>query len=153
MTFEENWNWQLRYLDDIKNILKEQLINFVKIEIANPKEDMEQATDLKIEVTGGNVGVRIRRDTSFRDFTIRAYKNGNRTEIDKLREGYCNWYLYCWTRNDKITDWILLDINKMREKGLLDTTRNIKMNTDGKTGFYIYALEELEDIIIASKLG
>ena len=88
--FDKNWDWQLNLMDDIKEILRKQAMYIVDIQIANEEDDMKYSTDLKIKITAGDVAVRIRRDTSFRDFTIRA-KNGNsKTEIHKLREGYCD---------------------------------------------------------------
>lgn len=142
--FDKNWDWQLNLMDDIKEILRKQAMYIVDIQIANEEEDMKYSTDLKIKITAGDVAVRIRRDTPYRDFTIRA-KNGNsKTEIHKLREGYCDWYLYLWTKENKISEWILIDLNKMREADLFSEQRPIKMNKDGYTGFVTYTIKELE---------
>ena len=70
--FNRNWDWQLNLMDDIKNILKSQAMYIVDIQIANEEEDMKYSTDLKIKITAGDVAVRIRRDTPYRDFTIRG---------------------------------------------------------------------------------
>ena len=153
-TFKYNWDWQLQHIEQIKQILKKQAMHIVKVEIASPENDMQHATDLEIQIKGGSVAVRIRRDIPYRDITIRA-KNGNsKTEIHKLREGYADWYLYAWTIENKIVEWVLLDINIMRLNKLFDETRPIIMNKDGYTGFITYSLPELNKIgaIVAADL-
>ncbi len=152
--FDINWNWQLAYMDDIKAILKSQAMHIVDIQIASPDEDLKQSTDLKIKITTGDVAVRIRRDIPWRDLTIRA-KNGNsKTELHKLRDGYCDWYLYLWTEDDKIVEWVFIDINKMREADMFSDQRSVKMNKDGYTGFIKYTIQELENnnCIIAKQI-
>lgn len=142
--FDANWNWQSSFIEDVKTILKSQAMHIIDIQVATPEEDMKQATDLKIKITAGDVAVRIRRNIPWRELTIRA-KNGNsKTEIHKMREGYGDWYLYLWTEGDKISEWILVDINKMRKEGLLQEQRPIQMNKDGYTGFVKYTIDELE---------
>jgi hypothetical protein len=145
MTFQSNWDWHLEYIEQVKEILKNQAMHIVKIEVATPEEDMKQSTDLKIKITAGDVAVRTRRDNcKYRDLTIRA-KNGNsKTEIHKLREGYGDWYLYGWTSKNTISEWILVDLNIMRDYHIFDENRWIHMNTDGYTGFYSYSISELE---------
>jgi hypothetical protein len=142
--FNRNWDWQLKHIEQIKEILRSQAMHIVKIDIASPENDMKYATDLEVHVTGGDIAVRIRRDIPWRDLTIRA-KNGNaRTEIHKLRDGYADWYLYAWTINDLVSDWMLIDLNVMRNKGCFDENRPIIMNKDSFTGFVKYSLQELK---------
>lgn len=142
--FNKNWDWQLQYIEQVKEIIRSQATHIVNIEIASAENDMEHATDLEVRVTGGNIAVRIRRDIPWRDLTIRA-KNGNaRTEIHKLRDGYADWYLYAWTTENNISDWLLIDLNAMRSKGCFDESRPVIMNKDGYTGFVKYSLPELK---------
>lgn len=153
--FNTNWDWQLQHIAQIKQILKSQAAHIVKVEVASPEADMKRATDLEIHITGGCVAVRIRRDIPYRDLTIRA-KNGNsKTEIHKLREGYADWYLYAWTTNNKVSEWVLVDLSVMRTKGLFDESRPVIMNKDGYTGFIIYTLKELNNCgaIVATNKG
>ena len=120
-------------------------MHIVNIQVATPEDDMKHSTDLKVTVNSGDIAVRIRRDTGFRDLTIRA-KNGNaKTELHKLREGFAQWYLYAWTKNGKISEWILVSIDAMRAAGLFSESRPVKMNTDGYTGFVCYQFHELEN--------
>jgi len=145
MTFQVNWDWQMTYMDDVREILKSQSMNIVNVEIATPEEDMKQCTDMKIVITAGDVAVRIRRDDCrYRDLTIRAYNRGYDTEIHKLRNGYGDWYLYAWTSNNSIAEWMLVDINILRDNGCFSETRHITMNKDGITGFISFSIPELE---------
>jgi len=147
MTFETNWNFSEKYIHNIAEILRANAMHIVDIEVATPEDDMKHATDLKITIKGGDIAVRIRRSKwSYRDITIRAYKNGNRTEIDKLRDGYGDWYLYAWEASDQnsLAEWVLIDINKARELFLQE--RPIKMNNDQTSGFIAYSIDEFKNI-------
>jgi hypothetical protein len=156
MEFKQNWAFSETYMPDIKAILKRNAMHIVTVDIAPDEDDMKRSTDLKIRVSSGDVAVRIRRasyNPRYRDLTIRA-KNGNaKTEIHKLREGYADWYLYLWTDDFGICDWVLVDIHRMRESGLLNESRPVKMNKDGYTGFCCYPVDELQSIgaIVARK--
>jgi hypothetical protein len=144
MTFKSNWSFSEKYIASIRDILQKNACYIVRVVVATPEEDMKQSTDLKVVVRAGDVAVRVRRKhKTFRDVTIRAYKNGNKTEIHKLREGYGDWYLYAWESETGIEEWVLLDINKMREAGLFDEKRPIIMNKDGQSGFVAYSIDEI----------
>lgn len=145
-TFEQNWNWQLEHIEQIKNIIKSQAAHIIKVEISSPEDDMKHATDLDVKIVGGRIAVRIRRDIPWRDLTIRAINGIHKTEIHKLQEGYGDWYLYAWTKRNKIIDWILIDINIMRLNDCFIDTRPIIMNKDGYTGFVKYSIRELQNI-------
>lgn len=150
--FQNNFDWQLQYMEQIEAIIKSQAMHIIKVEIASPEDDMQHATDLDIKIVGGRVAVRIRRDTLYRDLTIRAVNNGSRTEIHKLRDGYADWYLYAWTIGDKIAEWVLVDISIMRLNNCFTKKRSITMNRDGRTGFVTYSIKELQkyNAIVAS---
>jgi len=93
MSFNNDWNWQLQYIKDVKDILRSQLLKIIDIEITSPEKDMGECTDIIIKSASKNVSVRLRRrNCSFRDLTIRAYNKGYKTEIDKIKEGYGDWY-------------------------------------------------------------
>ena len=106
----------------------------------------EEMPELSFKINSGDIAVRIRRDTNFRDITIRAFNNGHKTELDKIREGYCDWYLYIWTQNNRIVEWIFLDVNLIRASGLFNNDRKVTMNKDNCTGFIIYTIYELSNI-------
>ena len=143
-TFTANWAFSESYMSEIKKILRNNAVHIVRIDVADADDDLKHSTDLKVKITSGNVAVRIRRaHQHYRDFTVRA-KNGNaKTEITKLREGYADWYLYLWTNERGICDWILIDLAKMRDTGLLNDDRPVKINKDGYTGFCVYGIDEI----------
>ena len=147
MTFQKNFEWQKNFIDEIKRILKSQAMHIVNIEVATPEDDMKHSTDYKIKITSGDVAVRLRRPRyNFRDLTIRAINGNNKTEIHKLREGYADWYLYGWTVEGLINEWMLIDLNKMREYNAFSEDRPVTMNDDNYTGFVTYSIPELEEM-------
>ena len=125
----EDWGWADQYIPDIKEILKTYAMHIVEFEVAPIDRDMTEGTDMVVRVSGGDVAVRIRRDDCrFRDLTIRAWrKTGAKTEIDKIREGHIDFYLYCWTEQEYglIGDYILVHagfaIEVLNEKDALET--------------------------------
>lgn len=135
-------------MDEIKKILIQNSMHFIGVRTATPNEDMRQATDLVVTVQDGDIAVRIRRSgyrSKYRDLTIRSYNNGCRTELDKIKEGWGRWYLYLWecTENN-ICDWILADLNKVRELNLLENRKEIP-NTDKTTRFISISADELRN--------
>jgi hypothetical protein len=119
----------------------------LKVEVANSEQDMKQATDFVMNVRGGKVAVRIRRDvaSSYRDLTIRSRRpNGTETELQKIKNGFADFYLYLWTMNDEIIDWWLVDIGKMRTTGLFDKPKPERLNKDKSSAFIWFTRPEIE---------
>ncbi len=152
--FEIQWDYSQKHIDSMIEILKENAMHIVKIVIADAEKDTKQSTDLIVKVEGGDVAVRTRtKNIKFRDFTIRAKSYyGFKTELDKLREGFAQWYLYAWEL-DKGYEWVLIDMDRVRDSGLLDCDYPVKMNRDG-TGFINIRLSHLQlhDCIVSKKL-
>jgi len=93
---------------------------------------------------------RIRKpNCGYRDLTIRAQVRSNgKTEIHKIRdEGKGDIYFYAWTYDnlgkEQMQCYMLVDLNKLRQSGLLDESRQITSNGDG-TGFVSYSKDELD---------
>ena len=152
--FNKNFGWQSNYYPQIKSILMENLGKIVNINIADQEQDMKRATDFVITMTGGDVAVRIRRDGyyKFHDFTIRSSKpSGHKTELQKIIDGYGDFYLYCWTVGDDIKKWVLINLEKLRISGILNKPRREIQNTDGSSNFIAIGLDELGDSIIAER--
>lgn len=143
---KKDWAWADEYLPAVKQILEENAMHFISIKIAPLSDDLERATDMVLTLTGGDVAVRIRRDNcAYRDLTIRAWRKGDiETEIHKIRKGFARWYFYAWTKKNKsIGDWIIVDLDKMRQLDLFDDNRSTIKNPDGRTGFVAYSKDEL----------
>jgi hypothetical protein len=141
--FSDDWNFQTGYYGKIEAIIRKNAQYFVSIRVSESEQDMKQATDFVVAIDGGEIAVRIRRSNcKFRDMTIRSKKRVGKTEIDKIREGWARYYLYCWTNaNDEISEWIFVDLNKVREAKLLDNQKDIS-NGDG-TYFVAIPFNEL----------
>jgi hypothetical protein len=146
-----DWGYAESKMDQVKKILRQNISDIVRIEVATPDEDMKESTDLKITVSTEDIAVRVRRwcsKCSYRDLTIRSFRRGGtKTELAKLREGYGDLYLYAWEdQKGALADWILVDINKMRKTGLLYEDKSTTFNIDGTTGFVAYSITELDKI-------
>ena len=145
-----DWQWADGHMKAIVDVLQLNAMHLLSIQVASLERDMKKATDLVISVEGGDVAVRIRRPryrSRFRDLTIRAWReSGVKTERDKLLEGFGDWYLYSWSDgNGGLSDWFLVDLNKLRESGLLKQ-KPVKKNKDGRSGFIAITDRELRAV-------
>jgi hypothetical protein len=115
---------------------------------SSEEQDMKEGFDYFLSFNKVNIAVRNRGYyylDKFGDFTIRSRSmNGGKTEIDKIREGCGDIYLYVW-QNKKGTNlhtYLLIDLNKFRDSGLADKDKKYVKNTDG-TCFFSYTIQEL----------
>lgn len=144
--YQQDRQWADTYNKQVMSIIKQQAIHFFDISSASTERDMKCATDFTLRFKGGDIAVRLRRPfKDKRDLTIRSHRNsGAKTELAKIREGFGAWYFYGWIdRSDIISEWILVDLDKVRSSGLLDKERRPIPNTDGATFFIAISLEEL----------
>jgi len=149
--FTNNVRFQHAYMVEAYRILCSYMWGLVNFRLATEVEDTRQSTDAVLEVDGKvTIGMRVRRHKvypngkTYRDLTIRALsKGGGKTELAKMREGWCDWYFYGWlTPDSRLSEFMLLEIEPLRRSGLLFDNRPITMNGDG-TGFVSYTLKEL----------
>jgi hypothetical protein len=112
------------------------------------KEDMERNTDLLIfEYNSLRIALRVRdANIKYRDVTIRSYNKGYKTEVDKIKEGFGDYMLYCWGSLDKdkvptISDYLLFDLDCFRKLNDYFYMDN-KDNKDG-TKFNIYSTPKI----------
>lgn len=149
--FGNNVQFQHGYMVEAYRILREYMWGMVNFRLASEVEDTQQSTDAVLEVDGKvTIGMRIRRHKVYpkgkiyRDLTIRAQsKGGGKTELSKMREGWCDWYFYGWLTPDKtLSEYMLVEVEPLRKSGILFDNRPITPNGDG-TGFVSYTLDEL----------
>lgn len=120
-----NFEFEKQTRKQVLEILRRHAADVVQFEIATDEQDTRQATDFVVKTTIGSIAVRVRQykstGTKFRDLTIRTRAMyGGKTEIDKLREGWGDLYLYCWQgADDNIAEYMLIDLHRMRESGML----------------------------------
>lgn len=133
------------YEETLREIVQNNVGAIAAVEVSGRVADMRAGADFRIIMRSGrDVLSRVRRDVRYRDFTIRAFAGGSRTELDKLRDGYGGWYVYAWTdESGTICDWILVDLDHLRDSGELDKDRPVKRNRDGRTGFISIPIEDL----------
>lgn len=142
------------YLPAFKRILLKNAMHFIDIEVSSEELDMTESTDMIVNIKGGQVALRVREpNILYRDLTIRSRSYYNqRTEIDKLKGGYCDFYLYGWGDGEgNIIEYIFIDLERVRTFKLFDLNlygyqRNQRMNKDGRTGFIFIELWELQMI-------
>ena len=147
-SWQRDKQWSDSLIDQVKSVLEKHAGKLLSIQVAPRDEDVKHATDLIIKVQGGDVAVRLRRDCRYRDLTIRAKRDSNApTELEKIKAGFAHWYFYGWTAHNKIIDWMLVDLDRLRRSGLLEN-RPLISNHDG-TFFIAIPRSELEDCIIA----
>lgn len=154
--YKQDRAWGDSYAPQVFNILNPLIPLCVDLYIADVEMDNKQATDFTIKMRGGSIAVRLRRPRySYRDLTIRAHReNGMKTELAKIKEGHAFRYFYGWTDSEhNISEWILVDLNKLRTTNLLD--KKPIANTDGATSFIAISVKELSDAgcLLASNLA
>jgi len=137
INFKRDWNWQEGYLPEVRRILLQNAAFLFTVQIASFQQDVKEATDMVLSVQGQKrIGVRLRRaEYGYRDLTIRASRvSGAQTELSKIQAGLGDAYLYGWTIGLHISEWMLIDLNRLRASGLL-TFAPLRHNKDGQTSF------------------
>jgi len=144
MKYKDDRQWADSYLPVVAAILKSNAMHLVNITVAPPEQDATEATDMVVTVTGGTVAVRIRRDECrWRDLTLRSWRaSGHTTELAKVKAGFAKWYLYAWTTQGRITEWVLVDMDVARAT-VLQREWPQRTNPDGRTKFIAISREEL----------
>jgi hypothetical protein len=140
---------EAKFANTIKNILsvniKEILFNSFNIDLSTNYEDCNLSYDM-IFTASIKISVRLRtyKYINYNDITIRSKSKCNQiTEIDKLISGHGKIYFYGWLSKDeqKIQKWIIVDIDKIRNK--LSTFGTWKNNNDN-TSFKVYNFDFLK---------
>ncbi len=152
--YKRDREWGDSFESQVLSIFHTLLPHLAVIAIASEEKDNKYATDFEVKLVGGTIAVRLRRSNcGYRDLTIRARRDsGTKTELAKIKEGHAFRYFYGWTDdNNTISEWILVDLDKLRMTDLLD--RRLIPNGDG-THFIAISVNELQDTscLIASQL-
>jgi hypothetical protein len=120
-------SWADTYTPAIEKIVRSVAHRIISFKIAPEQEDAKHAADYIITVETGTIACRIRRENNYlknhpKDFTIRTWRrNGLKTELAKIKEGFGRWYIYAWTKDAKqIESAILVDLNRLRQSKILN---------------------------------
>lgn len=168
--FATGWKFAELHMPAVRTALSELPAGiFLNFATADAKRDMEQATDLVLEVEGGTIAVRIRSNKYYLsyldgkphkpkalDWSVRWVSRGARTEIHKLREGFGDFYFYGYSEDDRgmLADWWLIDLHTVRERDILESGLwQVNPNYDGTEGGYfpIWRLEEANCVLWSSR--
>lgn len=152
--FAKNVQFQHGYIMQAQYLISQYARYFIRFRLADAIEDTKQSTDAVIELENkATIALRIRRYKEYgaggkvyRDLTLRAQsKGGGQTELHKIRAGWCDWYFYAWLdKQNAMTEYMLIDVNRMRAAGIMAKDRRVIPNGDG-TGFVSYTIKELHD--------
>lgn len=149
--------WADNYLPAIRAVVCGLAQKILTIEFASEQEDQEHAFDYLVTLSEGKIACRIRRpECDYRDFTIRAWRaSGSKTELSKIKEGFGQWYLYAWAKDEKtFISWVFIDLDKLRTSGLLEKDYPIIPNPDKETGFIsLKILDLLHNDCVVSMFG
>jgi hypothetical protein len=136
---QRDWSWSDGFLPEVRRILALNAAVVFSFSIASFYRDAKQATDMVITASGElAIAVRLRRPNyRYRDLTLRATRStGIATELEKIRQGYGDYYLYGWTGDSySIQEWMFVDLSTLRTSGLLDVPWRVISNADRRTGF------------------
>lgn len=158
--FKGRKEWEETQHNQVKKILSKAFsdrfkTDFLQVETANLLLDTKYSTDFLIKARRDNqdkyikVASRIRRSTcSFRDLTIRtSYYGSENTEINKLQKAH--FYFYAWTKNNKISEYMIIDIKKLFTSRIIEKHMHTEFNnTDDGNSFICIPAEELKDCCI-----
>jgi hypothetical protein len=163
---KRNWDWANKFLAETGRVIRKVFSpQKVALSLSTPKMDMKESTDALVKVNGGEyaIALRVRRpeQDGWRDLTIRSYNGGHKTELQKIKEGNCDFYLYAWTsyesaKDGTFSDWVFIDLNIMRLLGIFDEDWDERKNKDGITAFVvkdIWELMELDAIVYDESLN
>lgn len=149
-TYPSDREWADSFEDQIKTIITDVSDEIIEIVVAPEQYDVEAATDYIIKIKGGTIACRVRQFFYFekyRDFTLRyARTSGTKTECEKIKEGYADWYLYCWGDKPKISFYVLINLRALRDNWWVVDNAPIIPNTDNATFFKAISLDTIQQI-------
>jgi hypothetical protein len=118
-SFQEDFNWQLKFIDQIKQIVGPLLLDQAPLQI-----DQKEATDLLIlTARDKRIACRTRRpgqgylEKYPHDFTIRCHRaTGAETEMRKISAGFGDWLFYGHSDDEekRIVRYMIVDLAHFR---------------------------------------
>lgn len=147
--YEDSREWADGYLPEIGRVIRSYPVvgSIVSIKVANDEQDRQCATDYIVTVSNGDIGCRIREWKYWKlygDITLRYERpSGIPTEFEKILNGYGRWYLYAWAKGDGFGAWVFIDLDKLRESGLLEEDHIPIWNKDRSSSFIYLKVDRL----------
>ena len=142
---EKDLAWSNLFIPRIKQILGELFIS-----TGSPVQDKSQNTDLIcFNLAGKRFACQVRRNEFWRlypyQITIRAARPfGNKTEFQKILDGWGDYFFYGFACNDNkhFLQWCLGDLAVFR-RAHLNMLGMLKFNKDNSSDFLVYHWRDL----------
>jgi uncharacterized protein (UPF0335 family) len=140
--------WADYYIQEQLNILKYiYQVEDLHEEITTIQQDTKECTDIIIKINNEEIkiGLRVRKPDKlkYQDITFRSYREGCKTELDKMDQFLGNYNLYCWTDETKEIVRFAYIQNSQELVNFL-RSKKTKMNKDGITGFVRLTFPEIK---------
>lgn len=137
---------KIAHFSTIRKILNKCSYMFTQFQEATEIQDKTEGFDAIFSFPDVKIPIRIRNFSyqKYMDVTVRSRsKYGGKTEIDKLRDGFGDYYLYSWLGdgNKRIEKFIIINLKIFRES-IIENPNGRRRNDDG-TEFWCYSLDQL----------
>jgi hypothetical protein len=167
--WKDDKKWSDIFIPEIKQILGKTFnVDEDLIVEADDEEDMKHNTDIVLLINSKRVACRIRRLFYYNkhyyrnDFTIRTDRpSGSKTELEKIREGWGDYFFYGFGDEEKLLWWGIGDLKTFRNWFEENTTitrfggeifPGIKhSNKDGSSDFHVFKWNDLPSNFIIKK--
>lgn len=145
--------WSDLFINRVKQIVGPRMMREADFEI-----DTRQATDLMVMAAKDiRVACRVRGHYYAErypfDFTLRSKGPGDRTELQKVIDGWADWMFYGFTNKEQndLPRWYIIDYSVFRAD-LIRRRQNIKhttrLNPDGVTGLTAFDVRSFSPNIL-----
>jgi hypothetical protein len=140
-SFAEQKSWSDGHIDEVNRVVRKVVGKIIDIIPADPERDRKEGIDYDIKVKAGTIACRIRRaQYPHRDLTMTSRRiSGAKAETDKILSGSVSWYLYAWAAQRRFQEWMFLDLQILRVRGLIQAAiREGNENRDAYGNSFIY---------------
>lgn len=145
MSFRRDFDWQMKFLPAIRNIVGPLLLEPAPFEV-----DAKEATDLLVlRARDMRIGCRVRRAGYAErypwEFTIRSHRDsGAKTELNKIVEGWGDWLFYGHAEHDDLPSlcrWFLVDLHALRAHLIRDQKACVPAKHSNGDGTHFVAFD------------
>jgi hypothetical protein len=155
---EKQWKWSDKFIPHIKQILSKHFrIGLEAIKVSPLQEDWRHNSDITIlEIGNIAISCHVRSYQYYKPFghqvCVRSrYKNGTKTEIDKIRNGWGDYMLYAFAQptGSRLYAWTLGDLGALRRHILYEMKANGRLpgqefaNDDGVSYGRAFNLDDM----------
>lgn len=147
----EDWNWAQEYERACGHLVREWMIQKITVDPADIVDDMTKAKDIQISFElfkkgSADIACRCRRISvdKYGDITIRSGRpSGMKSELQKIKEGHGDYMVYGWIPGKHIEAYCIVDLDRMRQSGVLEQKRQTRWNKDWSSCFVFLSINEL----------